>query len=53
MSSHQKRSGKTESEYATFVGALKQVLSVSHSDIKTKIAAEKRKRTRKASASRA
>lgn len=38
-------------EYAAFEGALKKVLSVSRSEIKTKLDAEKRKKT-KASASR-
>jgi len=38
-------------EYATFHNALKKVLSVSHSEIKSKLDAEKRKRT-KSSASR-
>lgn len=40
-----------QDEYATFANALKKVLSVTHSEIKTKL--EKRKRTRKPSASRA
>jgi len=49
---HPKRSAKNESgEYAAFEGALKKVLSVPHSEIKSKLDAEKRKRT-KASASR-
>jgi hypothetical protein len=38
-------------EYATFEAALKKVLSVSHSKIKSKLDAEKRRRT-KTSASR-
>jgi hypothetical protein len=51
--SHQEPSGKNASgEYATFENALKAVLSVSHSRIKHKIDAEKRRRT-KVSASRA
>jgi hypothetical protein len=51
---HSKPSAKNEtSEYATFENALKSVLSVSHSQLKTKLDAEKRKRTKKPSASRA
>lgn len=38
-------SGKNEqSEYATFEGALKKVLSVPHSELKAKLDAEKRVR---------
>ena len=49
---HSKPSAKNEtSEYATFENALKSVLSVSHSQIKSKIDAAKRKRTKKPSAS--
>lgn len=40
-------------EYATFEKALKTILSVPHSKIKTKLDAEKRKRAKRASASRA
>ena len=51
--SHPKPSAKNESgEYASFEGALKKILSVSHFEIKSKLDAEKRKRT-KTSASRA
>lgn len=50
---HQKPSAKNASgEYATFEKALKTVLSVSHSRIKHKIDAEKRRRI-KTSASHA
>jgi hypothetical protein len=51
---HPKRSAKNESgEYAAFENALKTVLSVPHSKIKSKLDAEKRKRVKKSSASRA
>jgi hypothetical protein len=51
---HLKRSAKNESgEYAAFEGALKKVLSVSHSEIKAKLDSEKRKRSKRASVSRA
>jgi hypothetical protein len=47
-------SSKNETgEYATFENALKTILSVQHSEIKSKLDAEKRKRIKKASASRA
>jgi hypothetical protein len=50
---HSKPSGKNEtSEYATFENALKSVLSVSPSKLKSKIRTEKRKRIKKSSASR-
>jgi hypothetical protein len=50
---HSKPSAKNETgEYATFENALKKVLSVPRSQIKSKINAEKRKRFKKASASR-
>jgi hypothetical protein len=50
---HPRPSAKNESgEYAAFEGALKQILSVSHSELKSKLKAEKRKRSKKA-ASRA
>jgi len=53
MAHHPKPSAKNATgEYATFHDALKKVLSVSHSEIKSKIDAEKRKRTKKSSASR-
>jgi hypothetical protein len=39
-------------EYATFENALKTILSVPHSKIKSKLNAEKRKRIKKSSASR-
>jgi hypothetical protein len=46
-------SGKNDqNEYATFENALKDVLSVSPSKLKSKINAEKRERTKKPSASR-
>jgi hypothetical protein len=42
---HPKPSAKNESgEYATFEDALKKVLSVPHSEIKSKLASKKRKR---------
>jgi hypothetical protein len=47
-------SGKNDqNEYAKFENALKKVLSVPHSKLKSKINAEKRKRFKKSSASRA
>jgi hypothetical protein len=50
---HARPSAKNESrEYDAFSSALKKVLSVPHSEIKTKLDAEKRKRS-KTSASRA
>jgi hypothetical protein len=50
---HPKPSAKNESgEYATFEAALKKVLSVRHSKMKSKLDAEKRRRIR-ASASHA
>jgi len=53
VASHPKPSAKNESgEYATFENALKKVLSVSHSKIKSKLDAEKRKRLKTSSASR-
>jgi hypothetical protein len=53
VANHSKRSGKDESsEYATFETALKKILSVPHSKMKSKLNAEKRKRI-KSSASRA
>ena len=36
---------KEQGEYAIFIGALKKVLSVPHLELKTMLAAEKRKRT--------
>jgi hypothetical protein len=52
MANHPKPSGKNDSgEYATFEGALKKILSVPHSQIKSKLDAKKRKRI-KTSASR-
>jgi hypothetical protein len=48
-----RHSGKNGSgEYANFEAALKTVLSMPHAELKTKINAEKRKRVKKASASR-
>ena len=53
MARNPKRSGKNESgEYAAFHNALKKILSVPHSEIKSKLDAEKRKRA-KSSASHA
>ena len=43
----------TTDEYATFEKALKNVLAVSHSELKAKIDAEKRKRTKRLSLARA
>jgi hypothetical protein len=52
MSSHPKPSGKNDSgEYATFENALRTVLSVPHSKLKSKINAEKRKRVKRSSVS--
>jgi hypothetical protein len=51
---HPRPSGKNVSgEYATFEDALKKVLSVPRSKIKSKLDAEKRERFNRASASRA
>ena len=53
MARYPKPSAKNDAgEYATFHNALKKVLSVPHSEIKSKLDAEKRKRV-KPSASRA
>jgi hypothetical protein len=53
MARNPKPSGKNATgEYATFETALKKVLSVPHSELKSKLDAEKRKRT-KSSASHA
>jgi hypothetical protein len=52
MARNPKASGKNASgQYATFETALKKVLSVPHSELKSKLDAEKRKRA-KSSASR-
>jgi hypothetical protein len=51
--SRQAKSDKPTDEYANFENALKAVLSVPHSKMKSKLSAEKRKRSRKISASRA
>jgi hypothetical protein len=52
MTRNPKPSAKHDAgEYATFETALKKVLSVPHSELKSKLDAEKRKRT-KSSASR-
>jgi hypothetical protein len=52
VASHPKPSAKIATgEYAVFEDALKKVLSVPHSDIKSKLDAEKRKRIKKSSAS--
>jgi hypothetical protein len=54
VANHPKPSAKNESgEYATFENALKNVLSVPRSKIKSKLDAEKRKRLNSSSASRA
>ena len=54
VAKHSKLPVKNESsEYATFENALKSVLSVSHSQIKSKLDAEKRKKVKRSSASRA
>jgi hypothetical protein len=53
VASHPKPSAKNATgEYAAFENALKKVLSVPHSAIKSKLDAEKRKRIKRASASR-
>jgi hypothetical protein len=50
---HPKPSAKNATgEYAAFEDALKKVLSVPHSVIKSKLSAEKRKRIKRSSASR-
>jgi hypothetical protein len=47
MANHPKPSGKNEQgEYANFERALKKVLSVSHEEIKTRLAAAKEQRQR-------
>ena len=52
MARHPKNSGKgTMGEYAVFEDALKRVLSVPYSDLKSKIAAAKRKKPKRSSAS--
>jgi len=54
MTIRPKPSAKNESgEYAVFETALKKVLSVPHSKIKSKLDAEKRKKLKSSSASRA
>jgi hypothetical protein len=51
---HLKPSAKNDSgEYETFETALKKILSVPRSQMKSKLDAEKRKRIKKSSASRA
>jgi hypothetical protein len=53
MSNHPRPSAKNESgEYTAFEAALKKVLSVPHSKMKSKIDAKKRKRSKRASVSR-
>jgi len=48
MATHSKQTAKNEtSEYATFETALKKVLSVPHSALKTQLDAEKRARKRR------
>jgi len=49
--SHQAKSDKPD-EYSSFETALKKVLSVPRSKLKSKLDAEKRKRSKRASASR-
>jgi hypothetical protein len=52
MARHSKPSAKNYSgEYAVFEDALRKVLSVPHSKMKSKLNAQKRKRIKKASAS--
>ena len=54
MANHRKPSAKNASgEYANFETALKSVLSVTRSEIKSKVNAAKRKRIKKSSASHA
>jgi hypothetical protein len=54
MSARPDHPAKNESgEYANFENALKTVLSVPHAKIKSKLDAEKRKRIKRSSASRA
>ena len=50
--SRQAKSDKPN-EYDTFNQALKKVLSVSHSEMKSRLSAEKRKKSKRSSASRA
>jgi len=45
----QSKNGKSEDEYQSFERALKKVLSVSHSKIKSKLDNEKKKRAKRAS----
>jgi hypothetical protein len=51
--SRQAKSDKPNREYDTFQSALKKVLSVTHSEMKSKLDADRRKRSKRASASRA
>ena len=54
MARHPKDSGKGKAgEYAAFEDALKRVLSVPYSELKSKISEEKRKRAKRSSASHA
>jgi hypothetical protein len=54
MARNPKPSGKNATgEYANFHDALKKVLSVSYSELKSKLDIEKRKRTKRSSASHA
>ena len=54
MAHRPKPSGKNETgDYAVFEDALKRVLSVTHSELKSKIAAAKRKKPKRSSASHA
>jgi len=53
MRSRRHPSRNESGEYAAFEGALKKILSVPHSEIKSKLDAEKRKKTKRSSASRA
>lgn len=54
MAHSQKPSAKNETgEYAIFQDALKRVLSVSHSELKSRMADKKRKKAKRSSASHA
>jgi hypothetical protein len=53
MARHPKPSAKNATgEYAAFENALQKVLSISHSELKSKLDAEKRKKAKRSSASR-
>jgi hypothetical protein len=54
MANHPKQSAKSEpGEYANFERALKKVLSVSHEEIKSRLAAAKEQRQEKRASARA